>query len=404
MGNNIIQLDPISISNILTLRYDPTQKPLLPKINVSDFQSSNVTPSIDFIEKTIQDNIKNQVPDDAKNVCIALSGGVDSTLVMALLRKTLPDIHIDAISIRFANSVDESQSAAKIAKHFGAKHHIIEVNNYLEELPRAISILKLPFWDIHWYYVAKKAQTLSNFLVSGDGGDELFGGYTFRYKKFLETTNENSTPKEKTHAYLDCHERDWVPDQDKIFGKNAPFSWEQIHSYLEPYFDNQLSRLDQVILTDYNGKLLYNFSLVNSSLHNSFKLKSISPLLSTELISYMLSISNQYKYDKANNIGKLLLRKLLVKYKIDSFTTTEKLGFNVNTINLWKSHGYRLCKNYLMDGQIVKAGLINDDWISRYIDKNLDIRYVNKFLGLLALEIWYGLFVTKEIKDNLLLE
>ena len=60
--------------------------------------------------------------------------------------------------------------------------------------------------------------TYSNNFFSGDGGDELFGGYTFRYKKFLELTNENSTTEEKIVSYLNCHERDWVPDQELIFG------------------------------------------------------------------------------------------------------------------------------------------------------------------------------------------
>lgn len=391
--------NPLTIKNILTLRYDPTQKPLLPKLSWKDFVSNKSEPSLEFIEQSI----KNQIPKDITNVSIALSGGVDSTLSLTMLRDVLPDAEINAISVRFAESVDEVAAAENIARHFNTKHYIVEVDNYLKELPKAISILKLPFWDIHWYYVAKRAQTLSNLLVSGDGGDELFGGYTFRYKKFLEITSENSTPREKIQAYLQCHERDWVPDQDKIFGNKILFSWELIYSYLQPYFDNCLSRLDQVILADYNGKLLYNFSLVNSSLHNNFKLKSISPLLSNEMISYMPSISNQYKYDKTNNVGKLLLRQLLTKHKIDSFISTEKLGFNVNTINLWKSHGHNLCQNYLVNGQIARAGLINNDWIVRHINRNLDIRYVNKFLGLLALEVWYRLFVTKEIKDDLLL-
>ena len=65
------------------------------------------------------------------------------------------------------------------------EHHIVHLKNYLSELPKAISIIKLPFWDLHWYYVVKKAKTLSKTLISGDGGDELFTGYTFRYKKFL---------------------------------------------------------------------------------------------------------------------------------------------------------------------------------------------------------------------------
>jgi len=399
--NKIGQLNPSTITNILTLRYDPTQQPLLPKLNSSNFVNSFTVPSIDHIEKLIQDSIKDKIDKNTKKICIALSGGVDSTLVITLLRKTLPNIEIEAISIKFANSVDETTSAARIAEHFGANHHIVELNNYLEELPKAISLIKLPFWDMHWYYVVKKAQMLSKFLASGDGGDEIFGGYTFRYKKFLDLTNEKSTPLEKVKAYLQCHERDRVQDQDKLFGKKCPFTWESIYKLLLPYFDNKLSRLDQVLLADYNGKLLYNFSLVNSSLHDSFEVQSVAPLLSQKLISYIIPFSHQFKYDTKNNVGKLLLRKLLTKYNASHLVSEEKLGFNVNTINLWKSHGQSLCKDHLQNAHIIKDGWIDPNWIARHIDKKeLDINYVNKFLGLLAFEIWYRIFVTKDLDGN----
>ena len=83
----------------------------------------------------------------------------------------------------------------------------------------------------------------------------------------------------------------------------------------------------------------------------------------------------------------------------------KKLGFNVNTINLWKSHGLSLCKNFLIDSRVVNDGWINKDWIHKHIDNPvLDVRYVNKFLGILAFEIWYRLFVTKEMNSNTTLD
>jgi len=400
--SNLTSPKPTSITNILTLRYDPSIIPNLPRKTWNNFKPLVEKPSIKFIEKLIEKTLQKQLDiSSIKKICIALSGGIDSTLILTLIKKTIPDIKVDAISIKFANSIDETENASKIAAKLEANHHIIYVENYLRELPKAISIIKLPFWDLHWYYVVKKSQSLSKHLASGDGGDELFGGYTFRYKKFLTLTNTNSTPLEKAKAYLLCHERDRVPDQEKLFGKKSEFSWESIYKTLIGYFDNPLSPIEQVFLADYNGKLLYNFNPINTRILNQFDMKSISPLLSEEMISYALGIPLQHKYDKTKNVGKLSLRKLLSKYNMDKLITSEKLGFNVNTLNLWKSHGQSLCQEYLIDSEVAKDGWINKDWISKYIHKDdLDVRYVNKFLGLLAFEIWYRLFITKEMSPN----
>jgi asparagine synthase (glutamine-hydrolysing) len=117
-----------------------------------------------------------------------------------------------------------------------------------------------------------------------------------------------------------------------------------------------------------------------------------------------MASSNIYKYDQQNNLGKLLLRKILSKYNIESLVPNEKLGFSVNTISLWKSRGQMLCAKYLEDARLAKDGWINENWIKQHINQeNLDVRHINKFLGLLASEIWFRMFVTKEIKSDLLL-
>jgi len=384
------------IRNILTLRYDTSQESRLPILDSHDF-----LPSKKYDHNFIENNLKNSIQtklESTKNLTISLSGGVDSTLVLGLIRKTLPDLKINAISIKFAHSTDETPIAKKIADFFETEHEIISLDNYLLELPAAISIIGLPFWDIHWYYIAKNAKNKSNFLASGDGGDELFGGYTFRYSKFLSLTNPNSTPLEKIKAYLSCHERDWVPDQEKIFNLKSNFSWNPIHSIFQPFFNNSLSPLNQVFLADYNGKLLYNFSIIGNKINKFFNIKPITPILEPELISYASHLSPELKYNAHENMGKLPLRKLLTKYECDSLISKEKLGFSVNTINLWNSIGKELCHSYLDNARIVEDGWINKEWISSHIAKpELDVRYVNKFLGLLSLEIWYRLFITKEM-------
>ena len=402
MDTNSQTINSSSLVNILTLRYDSSVNPNLPKKNYQDFKSIQEQPNIQQIEKSICKNIEQKLESfDSQKICVALSGGVDSTLVLSLLRKVKPDIDIEALSIKFANSVDETKAASKIANTFDASHKIIDLENYLSELPKAISMIKLPFWDLHWYYVAKKSQSISKFLISGDGGDELFGGYTFRYKKFLSLTNKNSSSLEKVKAYLQCHERDRVPDQHDIFTKKSNFSWNLIYDQLTPYFENNLSNLEQVFLADYNGKLLYNFNPVNSRIINHLEMNLLTPILNDELISSAPHIPIDYKYDKITNIGKLPLRSILKNNGHDSLVSTEKLGFNVNTLNLWKSHGHTICKNFLSDSRVVKDGWVNNNWILKYIDSpELDVKYVNKFLGILAFEIWYRLFITKEMSSN----
>ena len=394
-------IPPQTIKNILTLRYNPTKNSLIPKKIWKDFVEKTILSPVDFVEDSIKSNIEHSIKNPKTKVAVALSSGVDSTLVLALLKKTYPTIPISTISVKFAKSIDESKYAAKIAQKFDADHHVLYIENYLAELPAAINIIKQPFWDLHWYYVVKKAKTMSKFLVSGDGGDELFGGYTFRYEKFLSLTTKNSSPLAKVKAYLQCHERDWVHDQQDLFGKRAPFSWKEIHNRLLPYFDNSLHPLSQVFLADFNGKLLYNWIPLNTAFHRHFRVKPVTPILSRNMISFATHVPIHLKYDQKRNTGKLILRQILQKYSLEKMLIKKKQGFSVNTINLWKSHGYNLCDYYLSDARTIQDNWISKDWIQKHFRKNdLDIRYVNKFLGILALEIWYRLFITKEMKPT----
>ena len=355
----------------------------------------------EFVEKSIREKISHEIGTNTGKIGISLSSGIDSTLILALLREEYPSNEIESVSVKFSESTDETNASKKISEKFQTNHHILEIDNFLEELPNAISIVKQPFWDLHWYYLVKKMKNFTNVFLSGDGGDELFGGYTFRYKKFFELTSENSTTNEKIIAYLNCHERDWVPDQESIFDKENQFNWNDIYKILEPYFDNTLPRLTQVFLADYNGKLIHNMQPLYKSIHDYFSIRNITPIQNEELIQFSCLLRNDQKYDFKSNQGKIILVNLLEKYNLKYLTSLQKQGFSVNTANLWNSYGKKIFLHYFDKSRLIEDKIINSDWIEKHISKNdLDTRYINKFLGILALEIWYRLLITKEMNEN----
>ena len=391
-----LDINPLSIASILTLRYDFTASQPLAKLKWNDFSQNKISNP----EKTVQEMISNYYINNLEKksrIGISLSSGIDSTLLLALLKQSIPNLDVDSFSIRFSNSLDETKNAKNIAENLNSTHHIIEVENYFEELPQAISITKLPFWDIHWYYLAKYASSYSDSIISGDGGDELFGGYTFRYSAFLDSINPKSTKREKTISYLNCHNRDWIPEQEQLFGENFSFDWDEIYSIIDEYFDNSLNALDQVFLADFNGKLLYNWLQLNPKINSHFNLQSVSPFLHPDLINFASHIPNNMKYDPNQKTGKPILRNILKQFDVEKFVIPKKQGFSVDTKNHWNDYGKKLCKNFLLDGEIIKEKLINKNWILTNIDKELDVAYVNKFYGLLALEIWCRLFISKNM-------
>jgi len=395
-----LNLDDFSLKCILTLRYDPNSNVNPKKLEFLTKDQNSTENSENILEELLVNNL-NQTLQNEKNICVTLSSGIDSTLIATILKKNFPERKIHAISVKFSDSTDETEAAKSIANRLDIDHHVTYVENFFENLPQQIGIVNAPFWDLHWFNVAKKAQTISNNLISGDGGDELFGGYTFRYEKYLSKITEKNSIDEKIKMYLSCHERDWVPDQADIFGKKIKFSWNEIYDFLRTKFDNNLSLIEQVYLADFNGKLIFNMIPLYEKLHTHFKLKYIAPLLSDNVISFSSKLPSSLKYNQNEKVGKILLRKLLEKHKIDDLILKQKQGFSVNTANLWKNYGQKICKYFLDKSRIVNDGWINPDWISKYIDKNdLEIRYINKFYGLLAFEIWYRLFVTKEMRND----
>ncbi len=405
-------LNPNSIAMILTLRYDPTRRPIRKPLTEKDiFPRYNRQTDIEsnIIMLMQEELVKIHELYKFNRVTLSLSGGIDSRLTLAMLRKFLPTVKVTCVSVGFGDSDDEVSMAKEIARVYDCDFHELLLDNVLTDLPKLISVVREPRWNLYHYYTFEYGKHLSDHFFTGDGGDELFGGYTFRYHKFLTLCSRDSNWKDKVKAYLSCHERDWVPDQDKIFGEYVDFSWEKIYMHFRKYFQNELNPLDQVFLADFNGKLLFDWLPTNQAFAKHLGIQIWSLFLNDKMIKFAFEIPCSKKYDISTQMGKLPLRSLLTKQKeiINPVNDFTKKGFSVGLENLWNKNAHDIATKYLnVESEIIRYKAINPKWLVSTLSNLQDsrtgrnVRYISKILSILALEIWYRLFISEKMKSS----
>lgn len=141
-----------------------------------------------LLDKAVRAHLESEVPLGA-----FLSGGLDSSAVVALMCRHARG-RVKTFSIGFAEKAyDESSAAQAVAAHFGTDHTSLVVRPDVEEMFSTIaSTFDEPFADssaIPTLLVARLARQAVTVALSGDGGDELFGGYA-RYRTILRRATE----------------------------------------------------------------------------------------------------------------------------------------------------------------------------------------------------------------------
>jgi asparagine synthase (glutamine-hydrolysing) len=137
------------------------------------------TEAVDALETLLADAVRLRLIADVP-LGVFLSGGIDSPLVTALMTRETGTVA--TFTIGFAGLPDELPQAKAIARHLGTRHTeaIIGGRDVLDAIPLMASIYDEPFGDssaIPTYLVSRLARQHVTVALSGDGGDELFGGY-----------------------------------------------------------------------------------------------------------------------------------------------------------------------------------------------------------------------------------
>ncbi|MCK9220945.1 MAG: asparagine synthase C-terminal domain-containing protein, partial [Bacteroidales bacterium] len=239
---------------------------------------------------------------------LLLSGGIDSSLVLALIRKTYPDVPIHTFTLAQSIKYPDIIFAREMAGLFETKHHEIipsdkEYRNFEKEF-RKIDIYKMK-GDINLFILCSVAREYSNIIVTGDGGDECFGGYWLH--KYPLGHKETGTIKsfEEIHPEPAKHIKEMVKlgFRDSLFKeKSTPEDYEDVWNYF-------IERLAPKHLDP----------LLNTT--KSLNMNPFTPLWSESILDYMRGMPYFEK------IGRKIEKELAGKYLPDSIIERESIGF-----------------------------------------------------------------------------
>ncbi len=131
------------------------------------------------LTKGLQDSVRAHMISDVP-VGGYLSGGIDSAAIIAMMSKET-DKKVSTFTVGF-KEVSELVEAKVMAEHVGTDHHEITVSfdDYLKELPKIVWHFDEPVADpsaVGLYFLAREANKHVKVVLSGEGSDELFGGY-----------------------------------------------------------------------------------------------------------------------------------------------------------------------------------------------------------------------------------
>lgn len=339
------------------MRYDPEGVPFYPHKNHNDYSRNQY-----YDEELIQYELEKAVYHGVRGydtVGISLSSGVDSVLLFGIIKKLFPEKRIVCIN---DVSSGESEAAEYVAKKFNAHFKSIKTDSIINEIPFYVELTGQPRWNVYHHHVWRTAKELGcDCLVTGDGADELFGGYVFRYSKML-----------KGYTYMECHINDWVDDQSDLFQKKINLR-----------MPSKQPTIEETLMMDYNGKLLHDLLPTGNKIEKYYGIPTIKPYIDLKEIASHIPTEKFFNRDRT--IGKLILRRISLYYNVP--IGLNKIGYTRDFVTDWMHHRTDAKFDGFYDGSWdIYDEIINHDWVWKHRNETTDKRIINKFLQLYALE------------------
>jgi asparagine synthase (glutamine-hydrolysing) len=400
-----------------------------------------ITPNVDqdsLVEKlrlTLGQAVLDQLVADVPVGCF-LSGGLDTASIVAFGSKA-SNQPLKTFCMGFGEETDEFRDARLIAEHFGTDHHelMVDSSEALKLYPKMIWHMEAPKYNLYPWFVCELVHQHVKVCLSGNGGDELFGGYFARYQNCLRIQALAKNPlspmfriaggllqnvprnvrvqnrfrvlrslNDKTDEYLIVAGALSEDFNSSLFLENGK-SGQILRTRYSAFFDDH-DFLQGVMNAEMRTKLVDDLLAVDDSMSMAHSLELRVPLLDNRIVDLLSPIPWNMKY-RQGTFGKLLLRKAVKDILPEESLRKPKWGFSVNVSSWFKGELGELVRQIVPESDVLKR-LFSKSAINQLLAATdaAEERRRNQVLlwQLLGFHFWHRIFIDSERVDGKNLE
>lgn len=416
----------LTFQNNILEKFNFSKNIEIPEINNKN-EAKKIIPEI--LTSVVKDQMISDVP-----VGLFLSGGIDSNLLLSLMTE-VSNYKINTYSSFFrVNKNDDfkfnydARIAKKSAEYFKSNHNeiMIDEESIIDNIENAIWHMDEPNANsslVPNYLLAKNASKSNKVVLSGEGGDEVFGGYD-RYKSIRIIDKFTHIPRKARKTILNLIPNSILNEKNKFrlgdasafeiymsFAVNNEKYAQSIHNlniqndYLESFLSKYLNKQDllaSIINVEMNSWLLDDYLMRADKMCMAFGLENRVPFLDERLIELSNKLKSSWKYPiSSRNLGKKILIQS-ISDKIPEFVLGRKKRGWVTPLSKWLREGLRDMSLDIVREDYVSGSeeYINFEKVRLAINDHFNITNygVQTIWNVITFQIWYKKFIEKSDK------
>ncbi|MCJ2054925.1 asparagine synthase (glutamine-hydrolyzing) [Methylobacterium sp. J-070] len=344
-----------------------------------------------------------------------LSGGIDSGAICATAAAELPQMQTFTVGfdLNSASGVelgyDERSRAEHLSYLFGTEHYemVLKAGDMERALPRLAWHLEEPRVGQCYpnYYAARLASKFVKVVLSGTGGDELFGGYPWRYYRAVVNDNFDHYVEKYFGFWQRLVPSEVLPDLMRpVWGRAAHVSPQEIFRGVFQAHAEQLTRPE-----DYVNHSLYfeaktflaGLLVVDDKLAMAHGLESRVPFLDNDLVDFAMKLPAHLKlgnltevvrlnenepggkaerYRERTKDGKLILRRMIERRLPQTIAQREKQGFSAPDASWFKGESIAYVRRRIFNDRAALYDYLDRDTVQSLVSDHLEGRQNRRLL------------------------